>query len=76
MAGRGSGIGLGAVGGLGVGGAGGSQTSLRTGSLYNQGPRGGLGGMQTHHWLWVLVAIEIGFLVFLRAYVFKNYHGG
>jgi hypothetical protein len=32
--------------------------------------------MGTHHWLWVLVFIEIGILVVLRGVVFKNYHGG
>ena len=32
--------------------------------------------MGVHHWLWVLVAIEIGILVVLRGVVFKSYHGG
>jgi hypothetical protein len=32
--------------------------------------------MGTHHWLWVLVALELGFLVVLRKVVFKSYHGG
>lgn len=32
--------------------------------------------MSTHHWLWILVALEVGTLVVLRGVVFKNYHGG
>jgi hypothetical protein len=32
--------------------------------------------MGVHHWLWVLVAIELGILVLLRKIVFKSYHGG
>lgn len=78
MAGRGSGIGLGFMGGLGTGGPGPSQTSTRSaapGQLY--GPKtGGVSGMGTHHWLWVLIALEFGILFVLRAVVFKNYHGG
>lgn len=80
MAARGSGIGASLTGGLGVMGSGGSATSLRglntpTGSLYGRG-RAGVGGMQVHHWLWVLVAIELGFLFFLRLGPFARYHGG
>ena len=79
MAGRGSGIGLGFMGGLGTRGtAGPSSTSTRSaapGQLY--GPKGSGGsGMSTHHWLWILVALEVGTLVVLRGVVFKNYHGG
>jgi hypothetical protein len=79
MAGRGSGIGLGAVGGLGVSGVGGSQTSTRSagpGQLYGPKVGGAMSSMGAHHWLWVLVALEIGILVVLRAVVFKSYHGG
>jgi hypothetical protein len=79
MAGRGSGIGLGAVGGLGVSGVGGSQTSLRSaapGQLYGPKSASTGSGLGVHHWLWILVGLEIGLLVFLRAYVFKSYHGG
>lgn len=32
--------------------------------------------MGVHHWLWVLVALEIGFLVLMRVVVFKDFHGG
>ena len=35
-----------------------------------------LGGMKTHHWLWVLVGLEVAVLVFLRVGVFARYHGG
>lgn len=79
MAGRGSGIGLGATGGLGVMGAGGPRTSTRSaapGQLYGPKVRGGVSNMGVHHWLWILVAIEVGLLVVLRAVVFKNYHAG
>lgn len=79
MAGRGSGIGMGAAfgGGLGTGGIGGSATSRRPaapGQVY--GPRvRGAATLQTHHWLWLLVALEVGALVVLR-YLFRQYHGG
>jgi hypothetical protein len=79
MAGRGSGIGLGFMGGLGAGGPGPSSTSTRPaapGQLYGPKVRQGMGNMGTHHWLWVLVLIEIGTLVLLRQVVFKSYHGG
>ena len=80
MAGRGSGIGLGFQGGLGAGGGyGPSQTSTRSaapGQLYGPKVKGGMGSMQTHHWLWVLVALELGILVVLRTVVFSKYHGG
>ena len=84
MAGRGSGIGLGFQGGLGsAASVGPSSTTLRTanaGQVYadNTG-KGGLTGMsqmETHHWLWILVALEIGLLALLRGVVFKQYHGG
>lgn len=79
MAGRGSGIGLGAVGGLGVMGAGGSTTSTRpaaTGQLYGPKVKAGMTSMGTHHWLWILVLAELGVLVFARVIVFKRYHAG
>lgn len=79
MAGRGSGIGLGFTGGLGSGGAGPSSTSTRSaapGQLYGPKVKRGMGSMGTHHWLWILVGLEIGILVVLRAVVFKSYHGG
>jgi hypothetical protein len=79
MAGRGSGIGQGYTGGLGVTGVGGSATSLRTanpGQLYGPKGGGGVSGLGVHHWLWILVALELGFLVVMRAIVFKSYHAG
>ena len=79
MAGRGSGIGLGAVGGLGAMGVGGSQTSTRSaapGQLYGARVRGGAGKLAVHHWLWILVALELAFLAVMRMVVFKSYHGG
>ena len=80
MAGRGSGIGLGFVGGLGVKGSPGpSNTSTRPaapGQLYGPKIRQGMSSMGTHHWLWILIAIEMGILVLLRKVVFKSYHGG
>lgn len=78
MAGRGSGIGMGLTGGLGVGGPGPSVTSTRSaapGQLY--GPRVGAGGrLAIHHYLWILVALEMGILILLRVVVFSAYHGG
>lgn len=78
MAGRGSGIGQSLLGGFGVGNVGGPATSTRSaapGQLY--GPKAGsMSNMRTHHWLWVLVALEIGALVLLRVVVFGRYHGG
>jgi len=80
MAGRGSGIGLGFGGGLGVGGVGGSRSgstrSAAPGQLYGPRVRNGMSNLSVHHYLWVLIAIEIGILVALRAVVFKKYHGG
>jgi len=35
-----------------------------------------MSSMGTHHWLWILIAIEMGILVLLRKVVFKSYHGG
>ncbi len=32
--------------------------------------------MPTHYWLWILVALELGFLFFLRLGPFARYHGG
>lgn len=78
MAGYGSGIGLGLQGGFGVGGGGGSATSLRTansGQLYAS-KTGRMNGMAVHHWLWVLVLLELGALVALRVIVFRPYHAG
>jgi hypothetical protein len=78
MAGRGSGIGMGNIGGIGAGGPGPSRTSTRSaapGQLYGPKVKSGA-GMSTHHWLWVLVALELGILVVLRKVVFKSYHGG
>ena len=79
MAGRGSGIGMGFLGGQGAKGAAGpSAGSLRTaniGNVYGPSASGG-SGMSTHHWLWVLVALEVGILVVLRGVVFKSYHAG
>lgn len=75
MAGRGSGIGLGMMGGVGV--MGGSQTSTRGGALYRAGSRPrGFSNLSTHHYLWILVALEIGVLVLMRVVVFRHYHGG
>lgn len=76
MAGRGSGIGLGAVGGYGTGNVGGSATSLRTGQLYGSKAKASMTSMGVHHWLWILVALEVGILLFARAFVFKRYHAG
>ena len=84
MAGRGSGIGLSFQGGLGTPGTSGpSNSSLRTanaGQVYadNTGKGGfpGMSQMETHHWLWILVVLEIGLLALLRGVVFKQYHGG
>ena len=79
MAGRGSGIGQSAMGGLGINRGGGSQTSTRPaapGQLYGPRTRGGVSNLAVHHWLWILVAIEIAFLALMRVVVFKNYHGG
>lgn len=53
------------------------MTSTRTGSLYGSDVTGNGGkGLQTYHYLWMLVAIEIGFLILLRTFVFRRYHGG
>jgi hypothetical protein len=76
MAGRGSGIGMGLSGGLGVGGGGGSSTSRRSaapGQVYGPSVKGR--GLSVHHYLWLLVAIEIGALALLR-YLFRHHHGG
>lgn len=75
MAGRGSAIGMSATAGLGYGtSAGGVSGDVQGGSLYGKASSG-LQGMRTHHWLWVLVAIEIAALVFMRM-SFRRYHGG
>jgi hypothetical protein len=80
MAGRGSGIGMSMMGGLGATGAAGpSTTSTRSaapGQVYGPKVKNGVSSMQTHHWLWILIAIELGILVALRGVVFKAYHGG
>lgn len=78
MAGRGSGIGMGNLGGMGAGGPGPSTTSTRSaapGQLYGAKVKGG-NAMGTHHWLWILVLLELSVLVLLRKVVFKSYHGG
>lgn len=72
---------MGWTGGLGIGGGttGPSSTSTRSaapGQLYGPKVRNGASNMGVHHYLWILVAIEIGILVLLRAVVFKSYHGG
>lgn len=67
----------GMFGGLGSGGPGPSTTSTRSaapGQLY--GPKVRMSSMSTYHWLWILVALEMGILFVLRAVVFKSYHGG
>ena len=76
MAGRGSGIGMSASAGLGYGTSkGGVQGDLRTGSLYGGNGKYSMGAMRTHHWLWLLVALELGTLILIR-YCFRRYHGG
>lgn len=76
MAGRGSGIGASASAGIGYGTTGGVQGDLRTGSLYGGSQKmAGMRQMRTHHWLWLLVALELGTLVALR-FMFRRYHGG
>ncbi len=79
MAGRGSGIGMSMMGGIGAGGPGPSTTSTRSaapGQLYGSKVGNGMTSMSTHHWLWVLIALEMGILIVLRSVVFKSYHGG
>ncbi len=83
MAGYGSAIGMGTRGGFAsVGGGGGSQNSLRTpnsatpGSMYSGKVRRGTSSWGTHHYLWLLVFIELAVLVALRVIVFKPYHAG
>lgn len=79
MAGYGSGIGMG-TGGLGLMGSGG--TSLRTpnsatpGSMYSGKVRRGTSNWGVHHYLWLLVFLELAALVALRVIVFKPYHAG
>jgi hypothetical protein len=75
MAYRGSGIGASMTGGLGSGMIGGSATSLRTanaGQVY--GPAAAP-KLAVHHFLWVMVLLEIAALVALR-HAFRHYHGG
>lgn len=79
MAGRGSGIGMGFTGGLGSSVPGPSNTSTRSaapGQLYGPKIKNGVSNMGVHHYLWLLVALEMGILILLRAVVFKQYHGG
>ncbi len=76
MAARGSGIGASLMGGLGVGSVGGASTSTRPSTIYGTSKRSLGGGMPTHYWLWILVALELGFLFFLRLGPFARYHGG
>jgi hypothetical protein len=77
MPGRGSGIGLGMIGGgvspLGVGGPG--TTTARTGTNRIYGKTAWRNGGQVHHYLWVLVALELAMLLWLR-HAFRRYHGG
>ena len=76
MAGRGSGIGMGMVGGLGTGGVGGPATSTRTanaGQVY--GPAATQTKGAVHQYLWVLVLLELAALFALR-HAFRSYHGG
>jgi hypothetical protein len=68
--------GIGANGGSGPGPSTTSTRSAAPGQLYGPKVRQGMSSMGTHHWLWVLVAIEMGILVLLRKVVFKSYHGG
>jgi hypothetical protein len=78
MPGRGSGIGLGMIGGLGANQVGGSKTSTRSGTPRIYGSRfagTSSGGFQVHHYLWALVAIEMLALIWLR-HAFRRYHGG
>ena len=75
MAGRGSGIGMSALAGAGFGASsGGVMGDVRSGALYSARSNR-LAGMRPHMWLWVLVLIEIGFLVVMRVQ-FRRYHGG
>lgn len=74
MAGRGSGIGMSALAGAGYGtSSGGVSGDVRGGTLYSGKSR--MGKLTCHHWLWLLVALEIGVLFFLR-FQFRRYHGG
>ena len=76
MAGRGSGIGMSALAGAGYGtSSGGVMGDVRGGTLYAGKSRFGMGKLGAHHWLWVLVLIEIGMLFLLRVQ-FRRYHGG
>lgn len=76
MAGRGSGIGMSALAGAGYGtSSGGVMGDVRGGTLYSGKSRLGVGKLGAHHWLWVLVALEVGILVLLRVQ-FRRYHGG
>jgi hypothetical protein len=76
MPGRGSGIGLSMVGGLGTNNAGGSATSARSDAgVYGSRFKGTSGGFAVHHYLWALVLLEIAGLIFLR-HAFRRYHGG
>lgn len=73
MAGRGSGIGMSYLGGLGATTTGGPAGGTLNPGIY--GKRRGMGSLRTHHWLWILVLLELGLLVFMR-YSFRRYHGG
>ena len=76
MAGRGSGIGLSAVAGAGYGtSSGGVMGDVRGGPLCSSKGSRFTGKLGAHHWLWVLVAFEIGILFLLR-FQFRRYHGG
>lgn len=75
MAGRGSGIGMSATAGVGYGPSNGVSGDTRTGALYGGSNGFSMKGLRPHHWLWILVALEIGTLVLLR-FTFRRYHGG
>ena len=68
---------MGFLGGQGAKGAAGpSAGSLRSaniGQVYGPKSSGG-SGMSTHHWLWVLVALEVAVLVVLRGVVLLAGH--
>jgi hypothetical protein len=78
MAIRGSGIGASIFGGLGAGGVGGSQQSVRAptrGAAYGPPATSGGSTMPVHQWLWILVLLEMLGLVALR-YLFRDHRGG
>jgi len=69
---RGSGIGAGFGSGLTV------NTSTRSaapGQVYGPQVATGIGSAGVHHYLWILVLLELAALVALRR-AFRNHHGG